>query len=300
MADIVVVGSLNHDLTVVTPHHPRPGETVLGTRHYSDNGGKGANQAVAAARLGGDVAMIGRVGDDIYGHRLRDALAAEGVNIDGIGVDPTTSTGLALITIDAGSENTIVVSPGANSMLRPEHIEENGASIAGARVVLTQLEVPMDAVAAVARATKGTFCLNPAPATDLPPGILARTDVLIPNRSELAALAGVPEPGSIDEVSDAVGRLETDAAVVVTLGSDGALLIAEGAVTRFPAADVDAVDPTGAGDSFCGAIAEALSRDLGLDSAVERAVAAGALATTAPGAQASIPTTDQVEQLLHS
>jgi len=300
MADIVVVGSLNHDLTVVTENHPRPGETVLGTRHYSDNGGKGANQAVAAARLGGAVAMIGRVGDDLHGHGLREALAAEGVDVAGIGLDPTTATGLAVITIDSRAENTIVVSPGANSTLHPEHLEESAALIAEARVLLAQCEIPMDVLAAAARAANGTFCLNPAPATDLAPGILARTDVLIPNRTELGVLAGLPEPASVDEVSNAVRRLETDASVVVTLGSEGALLVSEGSVARFQAPDVEAVDPTGAGDAFCGAVAEALSRGLSLESAIERAVVAGALATTIPGAQSSLPKADQVERMLQS
>ena len=299
MADIVVVGSLNHDLTVITPSHPRPGETVLGIRHYSDNGGKGANQAMAAARLGGSVAMVGRVGDDGHGRGLRDALLAEGVDVTGLGVEPGVTTGLAVITIDASAENTIVVSPGANATLGREQIEASQDLISGARVVLAQLEVPMEAVVAAARLTTGTFCLNPAPATDLPPDLLARTDVLIPNRSELGLLAGVPEPDSTEEVARAVRKLRTDASVVVTLGAAGALLVTDETV-RFPAVEVEAVDPTGAGDAFCGAIAEALGRGLTLEAAVERAVAAGALATTTPGAQSSLPTADQVERLLRT
>jgi ribokinase len=299
MADIVVVGSLNHDLTVITPSHPRPGETVMGTSHYSGNGGKGANQSVAAARLGASVAMVGRVGDDVHGHVLREALVAEGVDIAGIGIDAATATGLAVITIDSTAENTIVVSPGANAMLAPEHIEANGRAISEARVVLAQLEVPTAAVAVAARLATGIFCLNPAPALDLSSEILGRVDVLIPNRSELGVLANVSEPGSIDEVAAAARQLQTDAAVVVTLGSEGALLVSDGEVARFPAPDVDAVDPTGAGDAFCGAIAAALSQDMDLEPAVERGVIAGALATMTPGAQASLPTTGQVENFLH-
>lgn len=298
MADIVVVGSLNHDLTLMTRTHPRPGETVLGTGHFSDNGGKGANQAVAAARLGGSVAMVGRVGDDIDGHRLREALAAEGVDVEGVGIDSEAATGLAVITIDATAENTIVVSPGANATLTAEHIEASHARIADARVALVQLEVPMEAVAATARLAEGIFCLNPAPATELPSDVLARTDVLIPNRNELGVLAGVTEPISIDEVTAAVRKLRTDAAIVVTLGSEGAVLVSNGQVAMFPSPDVEAVDPTGAGDAFCGAVAEALSRDSGLETAVERATAAGSLATTTRGAQSSLPTAPQVERLL--
>ncbi|HEX6220987.1 MAG TPA: ribokinase [Acidimicrobiia bacterium] len=299
-ADIVVVGSLNHDLTVVTPHHPRPGETVLGTRHYSDNGGKGANQAVAAARLGGDVALIGRVGDDIHGRTLIAALAEEGVLVEGIGIDEDAPTGLAVITVDAEAENTIVVSPGANSRLGQQHIEARHESIASARVLLTQLEVPVDVVAAAVLLAEGLVCLNPAPAAHLPPSILSRVDVLVPNRSELAALVGVSEPVTPHQVAEAAARLDTDASVVVTLGADGALLIADGITTHVPAPEVDAVDPTGAGDAFCGALAEALSRDLGLGAAVERAVAAGALATTAPGAQGAMPSAHQLERLLNN
>jgi len=272
----------------------------MGTSHYSDNGGKGANQSVAAARMGASVAMVGRVGDDVQGHLLRDALVAEGVDIDGIGIDADTATGLAVITIDSCAENTIVVSPGANAMLAPEHIEANGRAISEARVVLAQLEVPTAAVAVAARLATGIFCLNPAPALELSSEILARVDVLIPNRSELGVLASVPEPGSIDEVAAAARQLQTDAAVVVTLGSEGALLVSDGDIARFPAPNVEAVDPTGAGDAFCGAIATALSQDVDLEPAVERGVVAGALATMTLGAQASLPTADQVENFLRS
>lgn len=298
MPAIVVVGSLNHDLTVVTPRHPRPGETVLGTRHYSDNGGKGANQAVAASRLGGDVAMVGRVGDDVYGQALREGLAAAGVDIDGIGVDASTATGLAVITIDEDAENTIVVSPGANATLRAEHIQANAGSIGAAQVVLAQLEVPMDAVSAAAGLATGTLCLNPAPAAVLPREVLARVDVLIPNRGELGLLAALDEPHSIAEVVAAVEQLETEAAVVVTLGREGALLVDDGDVARFPAPEVEAVDPTGAGDAFCGALAEALSRGLTLEDAIRRGVAAGAVATTVAGAQASLPTAEELDRML--
>lgn len=296
--DIVVVGSLNHDLTVVTPRLPRPGETVLGTRHYSDNGGKGANQAVAAARLGVDVALVGRVGDDAHGAALRSALANEGIDTAGITVDPEAPTGLAVITVDKTAENTIVVSPGANAQVGPADIDKHRDLIADAAVSLAQLEVPVPAVLAASAASTGIFCLNPAPAIDLPPTLLGRVDVLIPNRGELAALAGVAEPASTDEVVAAVARLELDAAVVVTLGADGALLVVDGEATHIPAPVVDAVDPTGAGDAFCGALAHALSQGLDLGSATKRAVVAGALATTRPGAQAALPVRDEVERLV--
>lgn len=296
--DVVVVGSLNHDLTVMTPRLPRPGETVLGTGHYSDNGGKGANQAVAVARLGGSVAMVGLVGYDSHGHTLREALSREGVDLAGIGVDSETPTGLAVITVDSAAENTIVVSPGANQRLTPGHVDKHRELIAKATVTLAQLEVPLNVVEMVAKTVSGTFCLNPAPATQLPPGLLSRVDVLIPNRAELGVLAGVTEPESIDEVTHAVGLLDVDGSVVVTLGTDGALLVTDAGTVHVPAPRVDAVDPTGAGDAFCGALAEGLSHRLSLEAAVERAVVTGALATTRPGAQRGLPTAEEVERML--
>ena len=280
--DIVVVGSINHDLTVVTPRHPAAGETVLGTAHYSGGGGKGANQAVAAARLGADVAMVGRVGADDHGRALTAALAVEGVDVSAIGIDEDAPTGIAVITIDASAENTIVVSPGANSRLQPGHLDHE--LITAAPVVLAQLEVPLETVTEAAQLCTGTFILNPAPARPLPNELLQRVDVLVPNRSELA---------SLEE-----WRLDSPPSTVVTLGAGGAMLIADGESTRVPAPEVEPVDPTGAGDAFCGALAVALSHGSSLREAVERAVVAGAIATTRRGAQAAMPTTEEVEALL--
>lgn len=280
--DIVVVGSINHDLTVVTPRHPAAGETVLGTAHYSGGGGKGANQAVAAARLGAVVTMVGRVGADDHGRALTAALAVEGVDVSAIGIDEDAPTGIAVITIDASAENTIVVSPGANSRLQPGHLDHE--LIAAAPVVLAQLEVPLETVTEAAQLCTGTFILNPAPARPLPNELLQRVDVLVPNRSELA---------SLEE-----WRLDSPPSTVVTLGAGGAMLIADGESTRVPAPEVEPVDPTGAGDAFCGALAVALSHGSSLREAVERAVVAGAIATTRRGAQAAMPTTEEVEALL--
>jgi ribokinase len=290
--DVVVIGSINHDLTVVTSRHPEPGETVLGSGHYSGGGGKGANQAMAAARAGARVAMLGRVGADEHGRELTAALAAEGIDVHPVGVDETTPTGIAVITIDSNAENTIVVSPGANMQLRPEHLD--GDLIASAPVVLAQLEVPVETVAAAAVMARGTFVLNPAPARDLPDDLLENVDVLTPNRSELATLTG----GGHGDVEEAAHRLGRDGPTIVTLGSEGAMLVHGEQATRFAAPPVVAVDPTGAGDAFCGALAQALSRGVDLAAAVERAVVAGALATTRPGAQTAMPTADQIDALL--
>lgn len=294
--DIVVVGSINHDLTVVTARHPEPGQTVLGTDHYSGNGGKGANQAVAAARLGSRVAMIGRVGDDAQGRVLRSDLAGEGIDVTFVGVDDKAPTGVAVITIDDNAENTIVVSPGANLTLEPEHIDTD--LVATANVVLAQLEIPMKTVIATAEACAGTFVLNPAPATRLSAELLARVDVLVPNRSELGMLTEGSEPTSVADAVAAVRQLGAAGATVVTLGAAGALLVLGDDITEIPAPEVEAVDPTGAGDAFCGALADGLSRGMDLTGAARRAVVAGALATTKRGAQAAMPGADEVEKLL--
>ena len=295
--DVVVVGSLNQDISVLAPHLPRPGETVLATDHFTGPGGKGANQAVAAARLGASVAMVGLVGDDEQGRYLISTLEEAGVGVTGVGVGETR-TGLALITIAPDGENTIVGSSGANMMRTPDHIRAQRDLIASAKVVIAQLEVPPGTVLAAAGLTTGIFCLNPAPASVIPGDLLAHVDVLIPNRSELGILAGTAEPSTIDEVSHALERLDFEGPVAVTLGSDGALLRAESTSMSFPAHDVEAVDATGAGDAFCGALAFGLSRGEPMSRAVTFAVAAGAVAVTRFGAQDSMPTLAEVEAMV--
>lgn len=290
--DIVVIGSINHDLTLMTARHPAPGETVLGSGHYTGGGGKGANQAVAAARLGARVAMVGRVGDDETGRALVRGLAAEDIDVSAISVDEEVPTGLAVITVDDRAENTIVVSPGANMGLLPAHLDED--MVVNARVVLAQLEVPIETVTAAARLATGRFILNPAPGRPLPDDLMDSVHVLVPNRSELGVLAGTDEPRTIVEVEDAARSIDLDAAVVVTLGAEGALLVTTDQAKLIPAPDVSAVDPTGAGDAFCAAVAHGLSAGMDLADAVGMAVIAGALATTRPGAQAAMPTAEEV------
>ena len=293
-AGVVVIGSINHDLTVVTSRLPRPGETVLGTHHYSGGGGKGANQAVAAARMGAQVAMVGRVGDDEHGRALHAALREEGIDVTAVSVDRNTPTGLAVITVDEGAENTIVVSAGANDRLRPDHLDPD--LLADAVVVLAQLEIPVETVTAAAQLAGGTFILNPAPARPLPTGLLDHVDILVPNRSELGVLGEIDEPATAEAAGAAAERLRPDATTVVTLGAAGALIVDRGRTRFVPAHVVDPVDPTGAGDAFCGALAHSLSRGQDLDTAVANAVVAGALATTRPGAQTAMPTGAEVEQ----
>lgn len=298
--DLAIVGSINHDITVFTESLPVPGETVLGSEHFSANGGKGANQAVAAARLGSSVAMFGRVGSDENGRVLIDALQEEGVDTEGITVDEQVPTGLAVITVDSSAENTIVVSPGANQSLTPRDVTAHADTISSAGLVLAQLEVPLKTVMAAAEIARGRFCLNPAPSRKLPQELLQMVDVLIPNRSELAALAGVDEPVGQDEINAAVDMIEFDGAIVVTLGADGAMVFESGAAVHAPAPGVEAVDPTGAGDAFCGALVHGLAHGDDLESAVGGAVVVGALATTRRGAQPSMPTSDQVNAFRQS
>ncbi len=304
MPMIAVVGSINLDLVVPVPHHPVPGETVLGGELAEHPGGKGANQAVAAARLGAQVAMVGRVGADADGVRLRAALEREGVNVRWVLAEQGSRTGRALIAVDRETgENTIVVSPGANTALAPEHCAASGTVLRDASVTVLQQEVPAATVETAARLAGGTVLLNPAPArgnqserSDLR-DLLDMVDILVPNRTELAALTGHSLP-DLHAVAEAALSLRGPSAVVVTLGEDGALLCEEGAVLLVPAFDVLPVDTTAAGDAFCGALATALAEDRPLHEAVRHANAAAALATTLPGAQPSLPTRSEVEKLL--
>lgn len=299
-AEIVVVGSLNQDTTVRVSHLPRPGETVLGQGHFSDTGGKGANQAVAAARLGRNVAMIGMIGNDRAGIRLLQSLGEAQVDTRAIVRTGEAPTGMALITVDERGENMIVVSPGANAMLRPDDLEVAESLLDQAVITMLQLEVRTDTVIAAARRSAGRVILNPAPARRLDPELLEEIDVLIPNRSELAVLCDAELPTDIGAAGDLAERLEGPAAVVVTLGEEGALIVEGGRRTHIPAVPVEVVDPTGAGDAFCAGIADALVRGADHEEAVRWAVRCGAAATKRWGAQASLPSRSDVEELPES
>ena len=287
--NVVVLGSANLDIVVPVPHHPATGETVLGGHHDRIPGGKGANQAVAAARLGARVAMVGRVGSDDAGGTLRTALQEAGVDCRYLAVDGLAPSGLALIGVDEGGDNTIIVSPGANDRVGPDDVAAAAPFLASAAVTLVQLEVPAMAVEAAVAASGGKVVLNPAPASLLSGALLERVDVLVPNRIELAQLAGSAEASGLAAVEEMARGLPVPT-VVVTLGADGALLVAGGDAVVLPAPPVEVVDTTGAGDAFCGAIAEALARGVAIDEATARAVHAGSLATTRRGAQPSLPT----------
>ncbi|MEA3502111.1 MAG: ribokinase [Actinomycetota bacterium] len=289
---IAVVGSVNQDLVARVEHHPVPGETVLGTGHESMSGGKGANQAVAAARLGSEVVFVGRVGSDEAGRDLIGELERDGVDVTHLAVDPEAPSGLAIITVDDAGENSIVVSPGANGRVSRSDVEGASAVLMAATVTLLQLEIPMEAVLAAAETSEGIVILNAAPAAHLPAALLRSIDVLVVNRGELATLTGSGDPVSARSLPVPV--------TVVTLGADGARIIRADAGESIAAIDVTPVDTTGAGDSFCGALAAGLDDGLSLESSVKRAVMAGSLAVTSIGARSGMPTTPELEGALLS
>jgi ribokinase len=282
---IAVVGSINLDLVVAVERHPAPGETVVGGDCRQLPGGKGANQAVAAARLGAKVAMVGRVGADAQGAWLREGLWTEGVEVEHVREDRQAPTGIAMIAVDARGENTIVVSPGANARVDARDVAAARDVVRGAEVVLVQHEVPAEAVAAAIDTAAGTVVLNPAPAR----GLASPVDVLVPNRGELETLAG----GRGDPVT--LARSITAAgAVVVTLGVEGAVVVEGDRVERVRAPQVEAVDTTGAGDAFCGALAEAMAGGATVVEAARWAVRVAAVSVTRPGAQGGLPRREDV------
>jgi ribokinase len=299
---MTVVGSLNMDLVIRSPRIPRPGETIIGGEYRNVPGGKGANQAVAAARLGARVSMVGRVGSDAFGDQLLDHLVADGIDHTFVLKDQDAATGVALIVVDDAGENSIVVASGANMRLSAPDMEAAQAVIAGADALLLQLESPIETVrraAEVARAHGVTVILNPAPARPLPAQLLALVDVLIPNESETALLTGLPVENHAQGQAAASALRELGVGtVILTLGERGAMLAQGTEAQVFPTFDVDPVDTTAAGDAFVAGLAVALAEGKPMAEAVRWGNAAGALATTRLGAQPSLPTRAALEQML--
>lgn len=299
---IVVIGSSNTDLVMEVSVLPRPGETVAGGNFRVGAGGKGANQAVAAARAGATVGFVGRVGRDDYGRAARTGLLREGIDLTYLVDDPSHHSGVAVILVAADGANSIAVAGGANLALDPEDVGRAAPAFAGARVVLAQFETSPESVAAAARlaATRGaTFILNPAPARPLPPGLVSLVSILTPNELEAEALTGVPvtDVASAGRAAAAL-RKQGFRSVVITLGARGALLAHDDAVVHVPGFAVDAVDTTAAGDVFNGALAAALAEGRSLPAAVRFANAAAALAVTRRGAQESAPSRESIDAFL--
>ncbi|MBZ9643154.1 ribokinase [Streptomyces sp. PSKA30] len=296
--DLLVVGSANADLVIGVERRPAAGETVLGSDLAVHPGGKGANQAVAAARLGARTALLARVGDDAHGRLLLDSQRAAGVDTVGVLVGGAP-TGVALITVDPSGDNSIVVSPGANGKLTPEDVRAAGSLFHASRVVSAQLEIPLETVVEAVRSLgpDSRFVLNPSPPRPLPQEVLAACDPLILNEHEAKVILGDALVG--DDPADWARILlaRGPRSVVVTLGAEGSLVADSQGVTRVPSVKVDAVDTTGAGDAFTAALAWKLGAGASLAEAAAYAARVGAAAVTKQGAQESFPTAGEVAAL---
>jgi len=305
---VLVVGSANVDFTVAAPHLPAVGETVSGGTLLVNHGGKGANQAVAARRLGAEVRFVGCVGDDGSGREIRAALETEGIGVDGVGVTREAATGTALIVVDGEGRNQIAVAPGANWRLALEHVRSRADDFAWAQVALCQLETPLETVAWAlqeARQRGAVTMLNPAPVREGLADVWRFVDYLTPNEGEAERLTGI----AVRDLRSAAAaghalRRRGVGTVIVTLGAAGALACTgEGdgeRVIRAPAHSVTVVDTTAAGDAFNGALAVALGGTSRLEDALRFANAAAALACTRRGAQPSLPTRTEVDGLLRA
>jgi ribokinase len=299
---IAVVGSTNTDMVAKAERLPRPGETVIGSSFVTVAGGKGANQAVAAARLGAEVTFIGAVGDDAMGAEAVAGLAAEGIDVTHVVTLPGQASGVALILVDNRGQNSIMVAPGANMALMPKHIDRAGAAIAAADVVVLQCETPLATVqhaAALARMHGVRVILNPAPAQSVPAALLQSVDLLTPNENEADALLGKPgaaesDPGRAAAMLAALAGCR----VIITLGVLGAVACQGSDIARIAPRRVDAVDATAAGDCFTGALAVGLAEGLSLLDAAAQATLAASISVTRLGAQCSLPTRAEVEACL--
>lgn len=294
---IVIVGSANTDMVIKTQRIPAPGETVAGGEFIMAAGGKGANQAVAAARLGAQVTLVARLGTDVFGGQALDGYEREGIDTQFVVRDPDHASGVALIFVDAQGENSIAVASGANAYLTPDDVERAKQAIREADVLLAQLEVPVEAVRRaieLARDAGVRVILNPAPAQEIDPGLLAQVTIATPNEHEVEVVVGEPD------TERAIARMLDvgTGTVLVTLGKKGVLWATRQGQQVIPAYPVEAIDTTAAGDAFNGGLACALGRGLSMAEAIRYANAAAAISVTRMGAQPSLPKDQEVETFL--
>ena len=303
---VAVVGSANVDLVIRSERIPDKGETIFGDSLDIFTGGKGFNQATAAARLGTDVTFIRKVGDDNFGQMLRDAMSSENINTHHVTTDTNIGTGIANILVDPKGENSIIVIPRANMCITLNEIEHAKDSISEADILMLQLETPIEAsirASEIAKENNTTVILDPAPAKPLPDEFLAQIDILTPNTSEAEHLSCIPT-NTIDSCIDAAKVLQQKlsqdrfAAVIMTLGGKGVLLVTQSQTEHIPSVPVHTVDTTGAGDAFTGALATSLAKSKTLMDSVHFANAAGAAAVTVLGATPSMPYPSKIESLM--
>jgi ribokinase len=301
---VLVIGSANMDLVVTANRFPHPGETIFGKKFQKFPGGKGANQAVSSAKLGGRTTFIGKFGDDLFCQELTEGMKKDGVILDYIFIDPKEDTGIAFIIVSGDGQNEIVVVSGSNMKLNTSDVELRKDLFSNHKVVLCQLEIPLDTVITSARLAKENndiFILNPAPAQELPQELLSLTDYLIPNELELELLSGIKITDEESINKAALSLIDRGVKnIIVTLGSKGSLLINKKETVKFPAKKVDVVDTTAAGDAFNGAIAYSLSIGSTIYEAIKMASTVAAVSVTRAGAQSSMPVMDEIKSLLET
>lgn len=293
MCRILVIGSTNTDMVIKTDHMPLPGETVIGGRFFMDSGGKGANQAIAAIRLGGEVTFITKIGDDMFGHESLKKIKKEGINTDYVFINNSKPSGVALITVSNNAENSIVVAPGANNSLKKKNLKKAIEEIKSAELILIQLEIPLKIVEYVVKLGKKhgiKVILNPAPGQQIDNNIYDGLFAITPNETETEIMTGVKV---IDEKSAEIAAIILKNRgvenVIITMGSKGAYLFSNEYSELIPGYQVDAVDTTAAGDTFNGALTVALSKSIGIKEAILFANRAASLTVTKLGAQSAIP-----------
>ena len=297
---VLVVGSSNMDLVVTVKRFPDPGETIFGNRFEMFPGGKGANQAVCAARLGCKTTFIGKMGNDNFNEKLSQTMIESGVDLSNLFIDEKEHTGTALITVEGSGQNQIIVISGSNMKLTPEDIESKSFLFEETSVVLTQLEIPIETViktAILAKQNDALFILNPAPAALLPENLFPLIDLITPNENELELLTGIAirDDNSIEQAAKQLIRKGTKN-VIVTLGNRGCMLI-NGSITKiYPVVKVNVIDSTAAGDAFNGALASSLSEEHSIDKAIEFANKVASVSVTRMGAQSSMPYLNEIKE----